>query len=344
MSQFTYTVPIQRMQAFAGLAARRGWDVDSLMRSAGVSPLLLTQDRSRVTTQQASSLVWQLLRTTGDELFGLSVAAVPPGTVRMLGFALLGAADLGQALQRFQSFKHALPGIPPVLVGTDADDKVTTVSIDLSGIPDPLDLLVDTSLAAMHRTMGWATKGRIPLQRIEIPHPHPPNVDDYDIVFGAPIVFCAARPALVFPSNVLAAPIMRSDLELDQFLRNAPAQIMSRRDYAVSLTDRVRRMIERGLSSRWPTPDDIADRLAMSPQTLRRKLGDENTSLSRIREDILRDAAITSLASTQESIAALSTRLGFSEPSAFTRAFRRWTGCAPGTYRLDPERRQSARR
>lgn len=89
---------------------------------------------------------------------------------------------------------------------------------------------------------------------------------------------------------------------------------------------RVRAIVEPGI-------EDIAAELAMSPQTLRRRLRDEgNTSPREIREQILRDAAISSLVRGEETVTALSRRLGFSEPSAFSRAFRRWTGSPPGSY------------
>jgi len=71
----------------------------------------------------------------------------------------------------------------------------------------------------------------------------------------------------------------------------------------------------------------------MSPQTLRRKLAAEGTSLREIRETVLRDAAVTALVQGEEPIAEIAERMGFSEPSAFTRAFRRWTGSPPSAYR-----------
>ena len=338
MSSLSNTVPIQRVQAFAELAASRGWDADELMRSAGMSPMLLGQGRSRVTAAQASALIQRLLRATDDELLGLGSAPVPRGTLVLLGYALLGADDLNGALARLAKVQRAVPGIPPLHVGRD--DGNTALTIDISQITHPLDVLIDTLLAAVHRTMGWATKSRIRLVRVDIPHPRQANVDDYDIIFGAPIVFCTAQPALIFPTTVLSAPIMRAPDEWDDFLRNAAERILSRRDYAVSLADRVRRILGQGLSGRghWATADEVAERLAMSQETLRRRLREENTSLTNIREDLLRDTAVVALADSQETIAALSERLGFSEPSAFTRAFRRWTGSSPSTYRLKSHR------
>lgn len=336
MSRLGYTVPIRRVQAFAALAAARGWDAEELVRSAGMSPMLLRQGRSRVTAAQVGSMVQQLRRSTDDELLGLGAAPVPPGTFLLLGYALLEAADLNHALVRLARVRRAVPGIPPIRLARHGQS--VTLSIDISGISHPLDLLIDALLAGVHRTMGWATKSRIRLTRVDIPHPHQPTVDDYDTIFGAPVVFCAARPALIFPAEVLTAPIMRDSSEWDGFLRNATAEILSRREYAVSLADRARRILGRGVGGQWPSADEVAKRLSMSQETLRRRLREENTSLSMIREDLLRDAAIVALAEGQETIAALSQRLGFSEPSAFTRAFRRWTGSPPSAYRLNPHR------
>jgi AraC-like DNA-binding protein len=336
VSSLGNTVPIQRVQAFAELAANRGWDADELMRSAGMSPMLLGHGRSRVTAAQVSALIQRLLRTTDDELLGLGSSPVPRGTLALLGYALLGAHDLKDALTRLAKVQRAVPGIPPIHVGRDNGN--TALTIDISQITHPLDVLIDTLLAAVHRMMGWATKSRIRLARVDIPHPHQANVDDYDIIFGAPIVFCTAQPALIFPTTVLSAPIMREPAEWDAFLRNAAERILSRRDYAVSLADRVRRILGQGLSGHWPTADEVAERLAMSQETLRRRLREENTSMTNIREDLLRDTAVVALADSQETIAALSERLGFSEPSAFTRAFRRWTGSSPSTYRLNSHR------
>ena len=326
-------MPIGRISAIARLSARRGWDVEALLRSAGVSPSLLTQGRFGVTADQLSEVIKQLRRETDDELIGLGLAPAPPGTIRMVGLALLaGASDLGRALRLFQEFQRCVPGFPPIHVTTEASR--TTLSFDITAINEPADLLTDLLLAAAHRTLSWVTCSRIPLRQVNIPHRQPVNVDDYDLIFGAPVVFSATTPALVFDSAALAAPIVRTQDEVVEFFTQTPGAIIARRDYGRSLTDRVHRILQRHLSGDWPTADDVAVCLALSPQTVRRKLREKNTSLTQIKEDILRDAALTSLAQGGETVAALSQRLGFSEPSAFTRAFRRWTGSPPKTYRL----------
>ena len=96
-------------------------------------------------------------------------------------------------------------------------------------------------------------------------------------------------------------------------------------------------MVELAIRASHPSPvpsgDEVATRLSISQQTLRRRLAADGTSLRGVRDQVLRDAAITALVDGDESIGELSIRLGFSEPSAFTRAFRRWTGNPPSAYR-----------
>lgn len=325
-----YTIAIRRVQDMVELGRRLNLDIEALLTGAGIEPMLLDEGRSRVTTAQATTLIRHVWQVTDDELLGLGLQPVPRGTFRLVCFGLLSAADVRVALERFESFNKSLPGVPPVMLSEDAG--AARLSFDISAVSQPVGLAIDTMLAVMHRFIGWAIRRRVALRGIEVPYPADPGLDDYDLLFGAPVRFSAPAPALVFDAEVLSAPIVRNEQELMDFLRDAPAGVLERRDYGVSLTSQVRRILQRGLSGAWPSVDDIAAELAMSPQTLRRKLREENTSARDIREDILRDAAIASLVRGDETVAALSRRLGFSEPSAFSRAFRRWTGSAPGSY------------
>lgn len=299
-----------------------------MLGEAGISPDLLSEGRSRVTIEQTVQVVQRLWRATDDELLGLGLRPMPRGTLRLVCFGLVGAPTLGVAVRRFESFRRSLPGLPRLtLIEREGEARV---SFEMTG--QTPGIVIDTMLTITHRFMAWLIGGRLRLRRVEVPYPNDPEVDDYDVVFGAPVVFSAAAPTLVFDAALLDHPIDRGEDELQAFLRNAPSGVLGPRDYSISLAARVRHILQRGLDGDWPGADDIAAELAMSPPTLRRKLREEHTSLREIREQILRDAAIASLVRGDETVSALARRLGFSEASAFSRAFRRWTGSAPGSY------------
>ncbi|WP_280330066.1 AraC family transcriptional regulator [Nocardia wallacei] len=324
-----YTLPIARVLAMVELAQARGWDVADMLGAAGISPELLAEGRSRVTVDQTVRMVQRLWRATDDELFGLGLHPMPRGTFRLVCFALIGATDVGAAIRRFVGFQKSLPGFPPLTLTVEGE--VARLAFDIGAVRNPVGLIIDTMLTVTHRFLGWAAGGRILLRRVEVPYP-PSGLDDYDLIFGAPVVFSAPAPALVFDAAQLTAPLVRDEDDLLAFLRDAPSAVIGRRHYSLSLSAQVRHILERGRTGAWPTLDEVAAQLAMSPSTLRRKLREEHTSAREIREQILRDAAVASLVRGEETVAALSRRLGFSEPSAFSRAFRRWTGSPPGSY------------
>lgn len=114
--------------------------------------------------------------------------------------------------------------------------------------------------------------------------------------------------------------------------------MLVRADYGSTVTGRVRHLIGTALpAGPVPTPEQLADRLSVSPQTLRRRLAAEGTTYQRLRDQVRRDHALAELSAGRVSIERLSRQLGFSEPSAFHRAFRRWTGQTPRAYRArDP--------
>jgi AraC-like DNA-binding protein len=184
-----------------------------------------------------------------------------------------------------------------------------------------------------HRFSGWLIGEQITLDSVELPGAAPAHAAEYQLIYGVAPVFDAPRAAIAFSSRYLSAPVIRSEGDLMEFLRTSPNDLLFRQDYHPTISSRVRRMIERRKPDEAVTVDDVAKRLLFSGQHLRRLLREEGTSFREIKEEILRDEAIASLVRGGETVEELSERLGFSEPSAFRRAFRRWTGNPPGSYR-----------
>jgi AraC-like DNA-binding protein len=329
--QVGYTLPAHRMREIARLAVRHGWDIDGARRAAGMPAPAPGQHTAQITSKTATAVFQHLWRSTNDELLGVGPKPVPLGTFRLLAFALCSAPTLSTALVRFEECRCALPGLPAV--GVSSGGGAATLSIDLTGFTTPVDLLADALLALTHRAVNWAIRRPLCLHRVDLPHRRPRGNTDYHVLFGAPVAFSADSAALIFDSAALSEPIVRTQDDVEKFLRNSPSGIISQFDFYSSHSDRARRIIEARLGGGGCTADEIAAGVGMSRQTLRRRLREENTSVTDIKDDVLREAAMASLSKGDETIAALSERLGFSEPSAFTRAFRRWTGQPPTSYR-----------
>ncbi|MEU6579437.1 AraC family transcriptional regulator [Nocardia sp. NPDC046763] len=328
------TVPIHFVLRLLREAERRGLDAMPLVLASGLTPAMMDNPQARATVDQMSVLTRAVWKLTGDELFGLG-PSVPRGTLNLLGISLVHAEDLRDVIARACEGTAVMSGAPDITAEFGVER--TRVEIDLSRLDDPEHLGSESMMAMLHRFVGWLIGRRIVLRSIEFPYPAPPHADFYDVIFGRTPIFGARQTAMTFDSELLTLPVVRTEREMREFVRAMPMTWYSTRDDEPSTGERVRRVLERGLKGEWPTSEDIAARLAVSVPHLRRLLREEGTSVSRIKEEILRDAAVASLVRGEESVEDLAQRLGFSEASAFRRAFRRWTGSPPGAYRSGGE-------
>jgi AraC-like DNA-binding protein len=328
------TVPVHVVQRLMAAGARRDLDIEGLLRRSGIPHDVAYGARARVTHRQLAQFARALWEMTDDEMWGLG-PRLPRGSLYFVMLTLIHAPDLRTVLDRFVMAGRILPAWPAITARTTED--AVHVTVDVSRLEDPEHLGTDLLLGVVHRIPAWLIGRRIPLRSLEMPFPAPPYSAAYLSTFGTMPTFNSDCAAVSFDSALLHAPVVRDEQDLREYMRAAPLDFFAIRDYGSTMADQVRRILEHGLSGDWPDSDEIAARLTMSAQHLRRLLREEGTSLSDIKEEIVRDAAIASLTSTDESVDDLARRLGFSEASAFRRAFRRWTGSPPGAYRMNAD-------
>ncbi|MEU8963537.1 AraC family transcriptional regulator [Streptomyces sp. NPDC048491] len=330
------TITVHHVRAVLRGAERHGIDTVPLLQASGIPPLLLGDDRARVTPAQFALLFRALYRATGDEFLGLGGAPSRPGTFAMMCYAVLGCPDLGGAMRRGTTFYGLFAGGPDLALEVSGPDAVFAVRGDLGG-RDEDRFLTECLVIIWHRLCSWLVGRRIPLTRAAFGYPPPPHQEEYESLFGCPVRFGDTRTQVTFDAHWLTAPLVRDEAALGQMLRRSPFELLSRRAYGTTVGEQVGRALSAALRAtpRLPTLEETAARLAMSPATLRRRLAREGTSFQQLKDAVRRDAAIAGLAEGREPIAEIAARLGFSEDTSFHRAFRRWTGTTPGAYRLD---------
>lgn len=329
------TLPIAFVRDFVRLVGD-DLDLGEALRLAGVPAVLVADDRSRVTIEQASRVVRGIWQMTGDEILGLGHHAMQRGTFRMLAIGLVHTSDLAAALARLCEFTSVIPAMPNVRID-EVDGQVRVwldvgeAGLDETGLGENLSAVL--LLAVIQRFASWLVSRRVDALLVELPGEQPADSAHLDLVFGAPLRFNAVAPALRLDHALMRAPVTQDEASLEAYIARCPAVWLSRRDFGTTLNDRVRRVLLRRPIADWPSSDELARAMAMSAPTLRRRLSEYGTSVAEMKDEIRRDMAIESLSLGDESVSELAIRLGFSEPSAFHRAFRRWTGQAPGVYR-----------
>ena len=324
------TIASHFARAALGGARRRGHDCSALLQQVGISAELLNEPRARIAPEQFSGLLQLLWQALDDEYLGFAPEPSKRGTFAMMCHALIHCRTLGKALNRGLLFYSLFPQAPRLSLSREGE--MTRLSLDDSQLRDPDHFLSESLLVIWHRLGSWLVGQRIRLEQATFSYPRPGHGAEYDLLFPCPLVFGAEHSSLLFHSRYLDLPLLQDERTLKHFLERSPGDLLSRPDPGDSLSSQLRRLLSRD-SEHWPDLESVARQLHISPQTLRRHLREEGSSFQELKDQLRRDIAIYHLGRADLSLQQIAEQLGFSEPSAFHRAFKKWTGLTPGAYR-----------
>ena len=184
-----------------------------------------------------------------------------------------------------------------------------------------------------HRTISWLIGDFVDLQRVNFDCPAFGDANAYSEAFYGPVYFNAGWCGIEFHERYLDAPIVQSEKSLDRMLASFPAELMEVDHLRSSMTARVRGIIGNDVAIEMPTLEVIAERLFTTSATLHRRLQEEGTSYQQLKDHCRRDAAILMLRDNTLTGTRLAEYLGFSDPSTFYRAFKKWTGMTPSEFK-----------
>ncbi len=170
--------------------------------------------------------------------------------------------------------------------------------------------------------------------RIHFKHPGPGDTTAHERHFGCPVHFSSDRDALRVSAETLTARNTLGDAGIAQFFDAHLEDELAKVGDDTALDQRVRIQVSQALSAGVPTMSEIAERLGMSGRTLQRRLSDRGHSFQSIVDEARRQLAERLLQQTDYALAEVAFLTGFAEQSAFTRAFKRWSGQTPRSFRI----------
>jgi len=319
----------------AGPAAR-GLEPAALLREAGIAAAVLRDRGARVPLPAYVSLYNAVVRTLGDEGFALFSAPLRPGMFEFLCRTTAGSTTLGEALSRAARFLALV--LPDLAITVSRARGVARLEIAerrrlARRAHDARRVFAfEWLLRLLHGLACWLAGRSIALHSVRFPFPRPPHASDYALVYTEHSAFDGATLLATFDAALLDLPVVREASDVDAFLEGAPGRIsiLYRRDR--EMVRRVRELLAHDLAAA-SSLDAAARALRVSPRTLHRRLAEEGSGLRAIREELRRAQALARLEKTRRRISDIASELGYSEPSAFFRAFHSWTGESPSAYR-----------
>jgi AraC-like DNA-binding protein len=319
-------------QIFLRLLEMHGIDAEAFVREGGYAPETFRDPSARLPTRAVDAAARAAAERIADPAFALRAARCwHPSNLGALGFAWLASSTLRTALRRLERYNRILTekatyrledsarGLRLVFEHGRKDPVVAALGTDyaLSIVLDMCRMNFGAALRAQEAT----------LRRTRPADPAP-----WEHFFGCRVQFGAARDSFLLARRDVDEPLPVSNRQIAGTLDAVLARQLADLDRA-NVAARCKAVLLERLASGDAPVEDIARTLHMSPRTLQRKLADADLTYQRLVDETRRDLALRYIEEPGKSITEITFLLGFSGQSAFTRAFRRWTGKAPSEYR-----------
>jgi len=332
---FSETGPYGSLNAILPLLEyleNEGFDLSAILDRVGI-PRSAREDPHIRLPQARFEALWQAaLEITGDPAIALRVSTLAkPSTLGIIGY-------LASASESPRSAFELVKGLTPLLwedfeCELESDDEFAFIRCRAGGSSHASRFTTEYSIGltiAMSRALGPTHSGG-PLEA-RFSYSAPSYAGEYERILRLPVRFDAGEDGVVFPVSSMVSSNPSADAALRQLLHQYAADQLAR----IPSNDRFSQRIRATLRSMLPlghlSADSVAAQFSMSDRTLRRRLQEEGTSYQEVLDDVRAELACRYLGSEKRGIDEVALLLGFSDSSAFSKAFRRWTGKTPADF------------
>jgi AraC-like DNA-binding protein len=328
---------------------RAGADPGAYLAAARVERALLDHPDARIELAAYDRLQELALDWIGDPALGLHMGErAPLSAFHLIGPLAAFCRTIRQALEVLLRYRKLLSDCqPPVLVEEGARAALTFHFV--RGSARCNRLRAEFAAAGLVRTAQICLRVAASPLAVELEHDAPAYADEYRRVFGCAVRFNSASTRVIFARPLLDAPQPHPNAELVQLLTVEAERKLARLAAPPPVSERVRAIVSERVHAIVaervhaivleehegvdPTMRVVARRLGLSTRSLRRRLQEEGRRYVEIVDEAMAEVAERLLGNPEISIQHVADRLGFSEPSSFHRAFKRWTGLTPLQFR-----------
>lgn len=318
----------------AGIA-EPGIDTDAGLTALGIDPHALIDPSIMITDSGYYEFLESICRAEqAGHTLGLRAGnAMRCDDYGAFGLAWKSASDLRGSINRAERYWRVLTSVATYTV--EPTEQGAYANLNREGERTlGLRLSNEATIASMFSIFKEvATKPFKPLAAY-FKHGAPESTADHESYFGCPVHFDSPRDALLLSHETLRIPNRLGDPGTAKFFDSHLEAELAQLPDDSALSQRVKIQLSQALSEGVPTITDVAGKLAMSGRSLQRRLSEQGQSFQNLVDDARRELAEKLLADSNHSLTDIAFLTGFSEQSSFNRAFKRWAGQTPRSYRI----------
>lgn len=325
-------------RGLASLAVSKGANRAALLARASLSEGDLANQDNRVPMESYVALMRAGIELSGDPALALHYGEVNISEVSVVGLIGRAAETMRDALAQLNRYVRLIVeadngGAPDrfQIVEDKGGHWLVDTRINANAFPELTESAFSQLICC---TREFAREAKRPMiKAVHVTHKRPSHWQEYERVLGAPVVFESDRNALLIDPEWPDFPVAREMPYVRRILQSHADSLLAELDATKTWRARVETALAPLLHTGDVSLDTIAIKLAVGRQTLYRRLRAESATFEAILDDMRRRMAEHYLGERGLSVNETGYLVGFSDPAAFSRAFRRWTGSSPSARR-----------
>ncbi len=333
------TVAASYARAFAEFAVSLGADRERLLKMAEIDPESLADPDRRVALSDYRSLMAAAKALSGKPAIAIHFGESPLFFERsILGLIIRASPTMGEAFRQMNRFGPVINDFQCsgtqgrfVIVRNESDAWLEDRRASPNGFPEITESAFARLVSEYERI--FPERGRFALA-VEMTHEAPPYRSEYERALKAPLKFGAPRNAIRIDAAWLDAPIPTANSYVFGIFSKHAESLLKELELSKTIRGEVERRLMAILHTGEVGMDDVASALGLSRSSLYRRLRAEGVTFDEVVDDLRRRMADHYLAGAKTTIAEIAYLVGFSDPGAFSKAYKRWTGASPSNVRL----------
>jgi AraC-like DNA-binding protein len=310
-------------------------DRDAFLRSLDVDAAILNGPDAYIPIATYLQIQEGAAVYTHDPYFGLHMGEfAEAGSWSILGYLMMNCETLVQAFEKSARYQRIIGN----LIEGNATLRFNKIKVTLSTPPHAPNMsrhCFESTIASTVRLMRTLTGQEISPLQVNFIYPEPDSTAEYERIFRCPVLFGQKENGFTLDFKVIFTPILYANPDLLEHFENYAQEFLTEMERQSEVASTVMKILLSNLDDEDLSIRKVAREMSISVRTLQNRLKAEGVVFSDLLQEV-REKLAKKYLRENYSVADITYLLGFSEPSVFRKAFKKWAGVTPAQYRESP--------